>query len=127
MEERTIKCPFDEFLDMEIPLGIIFDTYSIGVNTANNVAAITKWIVMNKNVQASKEVFNILKENLGADRLKLYIDMYLKTYDKKNMKAMRFHPIDDEKKVKDLFYIFNKINELIPTLSKVVLYYNRQQ
>lgn len=127
MENRTIKCPFDFALDQEVPLMIVFDTMSVGKDAAIKIGKLVYWIMENKNKQAVNEVFNLLRDNLGDENLKLFREMYLLKYDRKHKKVLRFHPVESEETIKNLFYIFNKINELTPALNNIAVRYAEPQ
>lgn len=126
MEERTIKCPIEKYLDMNVPLGIVFDTLSVGKERAEKVGSFIEWIVFNNDKEASNIIFTILKANLGESKLKLFISLYLKTYDKKNRKVMRYQAAKDESEIKDLFFIFQTIERLIPVFINVISYYKKR-
>lgn len=126
MEMRTIKCPLEQFKDQEIPLYMVFDTISVGWNVAERVGKVIKWIIFNENPKAAKVVFNILMANLGEKRMRLFTNMYIKTYDKTNMKVVRYHAVATEEEINDIFYIFNKVNELIPALGEIASYYGHK-
>lgn len=126
MEERTIKCPIEKYLDMNVPLGIVFDTLSVGKERAEKVGSFIEWIVFNNDKEASNIIFTILKANLGESKLKLFIGLYLKTYDKKNRKVMRYQAAKDESEIKDLFFIFEMIERLIPVFINVISYYKKR-
>lgn len=122
---NTIKCPFQPKYDQEIPLGIVFDTFSVGNEVAEKTAGFIIWLLSCNNKEAVNRVYSILKANLGEERLSLFTNMYLKTYNKEKKKVLRYHPVDSEDKIKDIFYIFRTINNLMPTFKEMAAYYNK--
>lgn len=118
------KCPFNPIQDKDIPCMTVFDTLSVGQQTAVRVGAIIKWIVFNKNPNAARAVFNEIQANIGPINMQLFIQMYIRTYDRKKEKVLRYHPVKSEQQINSIFFIFRTIDNLIPRLQGIVRYYS---
>lgn len=117
---EMIKCPFECMKDKEVPLGIIFDTESVGPQVSKNVGHVVSLIMECKDKWVIGEVYKVLMQNLGDSNLQLFKNVYLRTYNRQTRRSLRFHPIGDEDKIRSLFEICRTINGLMPVFIKIV-------
>lgn len=124
---RKIKCPFQNFLDQELPLTIIFDTLSIREDVTKYVGKIITYICTKKSIKGSEIILNIIRANIGQEKYDLFKKSYIDTYNIENKTIKRYFYLYDEKDLFNIVDAFNIIYSLSPVLNNIALHYRKEK
>ena len=122
MKRDLIKCPFDEFKDMEFEVQIIFNLDQVPEKKTRVVHAILKFIRVHAGEPVVKALEYELERNLSPTQFYVYKSI-LNSYDEEENKFKGTFMTSDESLIFDIYDFYTIVCNLQERLSNMASYY----